>query len=239
MFGNQSEGTPATERGRRVMLLALAVSTAFVALMIAAPNAAAEAPEGKPKPAELTGDFVVDELFTVDGEPLAVKAYARDGSEIQVPRNHVPFTPSLPGNSGAKPDRGGVVANGSGSGGSPGSSGCRSVTVSNEVESAWFGTTLLWWHSQTYWCWDSASKVVYNVDTTEWFSNVDSLWSYKGITYSHEGWYAYLSGYSSSGYYNDKQSHFDSCIGPICQNVYPYNQLWSFYTGAYQWQTTE
>jgi hypothetical protein len=222
-------------------LLGLVALSLTSLLMIAKPASAQTSATG-PQAIRDDGDFVVDELFTVDGVLLSTKAFTHDGAEIPVPASYIPFDtsrgrqPSKSEGSGRQ-SSGGIVPAGSGGGGSPGSSGCRSVTVNNEEVST-LGFTLLWWHSQTYWCWEASTYSVYSVQTTEWASDIDLIWSYLGITYDHEGWYAYVSGQSSSGYYNDKQAHFQSCLAWICQNLYPYNQLWSFYDGSYQWNTS-
>lgn len=188
----------------------------------------------------MVGDHVIDSLFDIEGNLLSVRAYTPDGTEIPVPDpSLIPegINPLLLERVGGE-DSGNVSPMGSGGGGSPSPSGCRMVTVNNEKEST-LGFTLFWFHTSTEWCWTSSSYYISWAITDWWFSDVDPVWSFQSITRNHTGYYQYVSGYSNSGHFNDKQAHFQSCVWVVCQNQYPRNQLWAFYNGAYQWVTED
>lgn len=214
----------------------LVVLAAWMLIPGLSTTASAEQPDPANQHKSADHDFVVDELFTLDGDLISARAFTRDGTEIAVPSTYSHFTPKN-AERGRSVD-GAITPNGSGGGGSPGPTGCRAVTVNNEVEST-LGFTLMWWHSQTYWCWNSYMATVSDVATTEWASDIDVLWPYLGLSYDYEGYYEYFPGFTASGCLNYKQAHFQSCVTWVCQNEYPYNQLWSYYTGAYEWSTTD
>lgn len=187
-------------------------------------------------------DYVVDVLFGTNGEVIRATAFDADGKEIPIPEGAVVQTKPSPSSlefllMHAEED-GGTHTNATGGGGSSGPTGCRSVTVSNEKESM-LGFTLFWFHTKTEWCWTSSTYTIHNVILDWWFTDVDPFWSFQGLTRNHYGFYQYVAGRSLSGYFHDKQAHFQSCIWIVCQNSYPRNQLWSFYNGAYQWRTDD
>lgn len=225
--------------GRPILVL---VPALLVALFVQGSAAATHESSSTNEKASDGQDYVVDVLFGTHGEVVRATAFDADGKEIPIPEGAVVQTEPSPSSLEFllkhAEEGGGTQTNATGGGGSPGPTGCRAVTVSNEKEST-LGFTLFWFHTKTEWCWTSSTYTIYNVIRDWWFTDVDPIWSFQGLTRDHYGFYQYVAGQSLSGYFHDKQAHFQSCIWIVCQNSYPRNQLWSFYNGAYQWQTDD
>lgn len=93
------------------------------------------------------GDYVVDAEYDASGALVSVKAFLSDGTEVRVPADD---RAKVPARLRAAPKAGGgATTNATGGGGAPGgTSGCRWVTVNNEVETA-LGFTLVWTRTYT------------------------------------------------------------------------------------------
>lgn len=182
-------------------------------------------------------DLVVVETFSISGQLQGVAAYDANGAAVPVPVSG-PAEGAVPqGNPRLVGGTGGVVALGSGSGGTSSASGCRRVTVRNEKEST-FGSTLYWFNTWTEWCWNRTTKVVSSVSTGWSINDVDSLQVWHGVVNDQRYFYSWQAGASKSGYYHYKQGHFENCFLVACgANTYPSNTLRSFANGTWSWST--
>ena len=252
-------------------VLVLGMLAAFVAIQafMAADTTSARGrrgPEPRPMPAEYDdgeGDMVVIEVFDIDGNSLSTKAFDKDGRQVpafssyhtRLPRNvgGCPGISEAASSDGDEPKTALVTSQEAlgastmaiGFSGSPSSSGCRSRTISNRVPTT-LGFTLLRFNTSTYWCWNLSTHTVYNVRTSEWISDVDSVVNWKGLIADTNYYYPYVRGYSKSGHKSHKQGKAQLCSPikiPFIWNcyawIYPQNWHWVFEDGTWAWDTRD
>ncbi len=235
---------------RRITVLApLAVALMASVLALASPvSAQTESSSGEDTTADqslMDDDHIVVETFTLTGDRIDTKAYSRDGVMIPVPVDFesqgsvVADAAMMNGlkNLNWKSDRALWYAS-SGSGGFSSASGCITVTIRNEKESV-LGFTLYWFNTWTEWCWSRASKRVSSVSTGYSLEDVDGVLVWQGLIVNDTRSYNWLSGYPSSGYWHEKQGHFQNCVPQVgCYaNSYPRNILKSHSDGTWYWRT--
>lgn len=156
---------------------------------------------------------------------IIVETYDVDGSLISTDIHLINYDSSL------------VFAQGNG--GSSSASGCKKVTVRNEKETV-FGFTAYWFNTWTRWCWNRANRTIDNVTTGWYLDDVDQFQEWQGLLVDLGYFFYWKSGYSTSGFYHEKQGHFMNCIPNIgcVANSYPRNQLWSHSDGTWRWRTS-
>ncbi len=133
-----------------------------------------------------------------------------------------------------------TLGDNSGSGGTSSASGCRKVTVHNEKETL-LGKTAYWFNTWTRWCWNRADRIIYDVTTGFYLSDVDPFYYWRGLIVDNTYHFSWYSGYPKSGYRHEKQGHFENCIvkyGCISSS-YPYNLLYSYSNGTFTWHTSD
>ena len=222
---------------------AIAVAAVISSMSFVQAASAAEAP-----PTQRDGagdDVVVVERFALSGELLDRTATSASGDATTIPPQFAHHGPA-----GASPAAleelraadaaagGTVSALGSGDGGSSTASGCQTVTVMNEKETT-LGATAYWYNTWTHWCWTRSSYNTYDISTNFYLSDVDANYVWRGEVSLQAAHYAYVGGYSTSGYEHERTGHFENCVfhyGCI-GNTYPDNRLYSHYDGTWHWST--
>lgn len=227
---------------RRLQTLFFALAAVAIGLVATIPSQQLAA-AGPPEPTEGTApadrpdqDYVVDAEYSSSGALVSVRAFLSDGTEVPVPEGDRARAPQRM-RSPAPKSTVGATTNATGGGGAPGgSSGCRWVTVNNEVETA-LGFTLVWTHTYTSWCWSTITGAITSPVPDFWFSGLDPFWSWVGFIRNITSYFTYHAGFPQSGYVHDKQAHFNQCQFGACQNIYPRTEFKAYYDGSYTWTT--
>ena len=131
-----------------------------------------------------------------------------------------------------------MLSRGSGSGGTSTASGCNKVTVRNRAETL-LEYTAYRFNTWTYWCWNRQNRTISNVRTGWYLSDVDSQFIWREMLIDNTHYFAWYSGYSTSGYKHEKQGRIENCLlhyGCI-GNTYPRNILYSYSNGTWSWYT--
>lgn len=163
------------------------------------------------------GDYIIDELFTLDG--------------TKVSTSKIPLEPAAA--SGVDS----TTAAASVSGGSSSASGCRKTTISNR-QATTLGTTAYRYNTWTYWCWDRAKQYIKPGGSNGWsISSVDSFQYWRGEV--RKSVYFYDAGENNnrprSAFRHYRQGRFENCVvkyGCVL-TTYPANSLRSYYNGTY------
>ena len=99
---------------------------------------------------------------------------------------------------------------------------CNNAGYSVKKESSVFGTTLYWWQHNINMCSDqnvnywTITQVVSDYDN-HW--DVDSTWSYQGLTIDNRFSTYYLGLWTR--YTSWREGHFQQCFFFYCNNLYP------------------
>ena len=228
------------------VLVPLVLALLALAMVAASPaSAQVEPPETSVGNSLLDDDHIVVETFTLAGDRIDTRAYGRDDAPIPIPDDFESLGTVMVGASTLAKTHGlDLLAQSeswlreSGNGGSSSTSGCIRVTVRNEKQTN-LGFTAYYFNTWTSWCWNRNSQTIYNVSTGHSLVDVDSQFVWHGLVVDDTYFYSWLTGYVSSGYWHEKQGHFENCtiyFGCIGHH-YPRNVLKSHSNGTWRWET--
>lgn len=184
----------------------------------AAPGRADATPEDTRAIDTSEGDYVLDELFTADGERVAT--------------TKIPLTAAR----ASGPDAATAQA-ATASGGSSSASGCRKTTISNRARTV-LGFTAYRYNTWTYWCWDRAKEYIKPGGSNGWsISDTDGTQYWRGEV--RKSVYFYDAGTNNnrprSAFRHYRQGSFENCVVRYgcLRTSYPANSLRSYYNGTY------
>ena len=127
-----------------------------------------------------------------------------------------------------------------GSGGTPMSSGCKTITLENKKYSTTGIDHMYTYTTITKYCFNRATKTISNVQNDwDFYTDNDSV-KWVSQVRKWQEFYPWTSGYSQSGYRHKRKGHFENCYFFGCTgDSYPVNEIKAHSDGTYTWWTDD